>query len=73
MGGTLTRDEWLKLREGNDTPRGVGNIVTPLAHQVTEEERKGDFWTIWNKWNEKHPPTSSADASQSQSDQSKTV
>jgi hypothetical protein len=24
MGGTLTRDEWLKIREGADTPRGVG-------------------------------------------------
>lgn len=41
MGGTLTRDEWLKLREGADTPRGVGNIVIPLAHQMTEEQRLG--------------------------------
>jgi hypothetical protein len=24
MDGTLTRDEWLKIREGADTPRGVG-------------------------------------------------
>lgn len=54
MGGTLTRDEWLKLREGADTPRGVGNTVIPLAHQMTEEERLGDFWAAWKTWNEKH-------------------
>jgi hypothetical protein len=58
MGGTLTRDEWLKLREGNDNPRGVGNIVIPLAHQMTTEERLGQ-------------PSSAKDASPPQSDQSK--
>jgi hypothetical protein len=42
MGGTLTRDEWLKICETiKDAPRGVGNVVIPLAHQMTEEQRLG--------------------------------
>lgn len=47
MGGTLTRDEWLKLRESADTPRGLGNTVIPLAHQMTAEEWLVDFWSAW--------------------------
>jgi hypothetical protein len=43
MGGTLTRDEWLKLSGSPDNPRGIGNTVIPLAHQMTTEERLGDF------------------------------
>ena len=38
MGGTITREEWLKLQEGERersmVPRGPGNIVIPLALQM---------------------------------------
>jgi hypothetical protein len=47
MGGTITRDEWLKLQESDReramAPRGPCNVVVPLALQNTEEERLGQW------------------------------